>query len=85
MVNGTIAIQLGMLVGSLYNVFAFPGAVEDPYLEIPPELYRRFDVLRKFIIPITHAWLVLSEILNASTRFQKQGVKYFFSLSGMIL
>ena len=69
MVNGTIAIQLGMLIGSLYNVAAFPSAVEDPYLHIPSKDYRRFDTLRLYVIPITHAWLVLSDLLNASTRF----------------
>jgi len=78
-------VQLGMLVGSLYNVIAFPNAHESKYIDLNEHDRHVCQNLRELIIPITHFMLMLSNALNGSPRVEATGLKYFFTIVGMVM
>jgi len=83
MINGTWGLQMALLIASLFNYFINP----DPEYTAgyPDEDQNTINILRKFIIPITHGALMVMCFITSSDRIPWDGLKQGLNFLSMLL
>ena len=80
-INGSWGLQMGLLVGALYNYYMYPSDKVYGYLEGLTGTIE-FD---RILICYIHGILILVNILMHSSRLNAPILKYVFSFAGMLL
>ena len=80
-INGSWGLQMGLLVGALYNYYMYPSDKVYGYLEGLTGTIE-FD---RILICYIHGILILVNILMHSSRLNAPILKYIFSFAGMLL
>lgn len=70
-INGTVCIQLCLLIGSTYSLIVFNGTgIESSY----PKIYAKLHATR-LRLPILHLIIMVFNFISTSSRFTYNGVK----------
>jgi len=83
MINGTWGLQMALFIASLFNYFVNPDPEFTP--EYSPEDQHTINFLRQYIIPCTHAALMVMCFITSSERIPWEGLKQGLNFLGMLL
>jgi hypothetical protein len=83
MINGTWGLQMALFIASLFNYLINPDL--EYTAGYPDEDKNAINLLRKFVIPLTHGALMIMCFIVSSDRIPWDGLKQGLNFAGMLL